>query len=1350
TLVYIIYLLYLHPLSPYPGPLLARLTNIHRFLVFLHGNHHQVEQALHAKHGPVVRIAPNWLSFSTLEDFEAIYGFNKAIEKDDFYLFGRDPSERARSIFSTKSETEHRVKKRKVLGPALGSTAKVGRYEGVVVRHVGVLVSRLRSARAMEDGKGKSVNIAPLLHRFTLDAMLDLVWGPALSSLPYTDRPTAGDLSSAFRTLGKMAWACSILPAFGWLVNTQVAGAFLRRPTYSKDGELMGIPGLMAAARGLILKYPEQVVESSQPGILKHWFEVPADDPNRMTPAEMGSEAFNLMIAGPGSTAAALTALVFQLGTKEGQVWQEKLRDQAIAGDGTISPELNAVVKETLRLHAPFPTAFPRVITPGAETVIPNTSSAALPVGTMVSANTFVLGRSGDIWGSDADQWVPERWLGNEVQRREMESKLVAFSKGARSCIGKELASLMIAKATMEIIKIGPFRSVGELRGKSFVEMQSEILTATNNAPDLRSKAQILLEGVTRLKGHPDDAFDKDDMDESITSYSVGVGDDSERSTHTNIRRFILQSQYDPSVSERCLKDSISQLEKEIRYLELRHEHASFYSDLVTEWLANLDGDASEETQSQDFQQVGRAEMHEQRAAWESYVFHDGSVDADTIRGYLDHLFGKTSLSQEALKELRENIKNFGSHFADKTAWFTVDELDWVSKSLLKADLLSKEKTTILKEFMRNKEVAQEVADVLNMRLASLDSWRWPEEGIAVEMRRQLNGKYRVYMDEDLLDALMVQFLGLKWAVAFRSVFAGFLNSRAWGSLHERIPRSERERYKCFREFQGHNSGSNLNDYRRDTYKDNYFMTQLPTSVNESAPYDEDSIADSSASSEGRPRNALDKKHSLLHMLIAESIIYRTLHGQFTAIRSDFKFFGPSLPHTTILTVLTYFGVPEYWLNFFNAFLQAPIKFTQDGSNAAVQIRQRGVPMSHALSDCFGEVVLFCMDYAVNQSTKGAFLYRLHDDFWFWGHEKTCVSAWRAMTEFTKVMGLEFNEEKTGTVQLGEIPGVSRRNQHSPSSATESGSSSDSDAMSMSDPSDAEDTQNALPAGEIRWGFLKLDSQEGRFIIDQSQVDSHITELQTQLSSCKSIFTWVQAWNSYFARFFSNNFAKPSTCFGRSHIDMAISTLSRIERSLFPDGVTAHLRDIISTRYPTIDVPEGFFYFPIELGGLELQNPYIPLLAMRENIKKTPSRLIQKAFLLDEAEYHSVKEGFDARPHVHVLRPPSLEEYMRYPESRSTHLLDAYKDLIRVPEEVNIDRTLTFHSSQLGLGLHSGERSATISGSWTSMSPYWRWVAELYYADMMRKYGRLAAVDREFMPLGVVKTLKEGKFRWQG
>jgi hypothetical protein len=189
-------------------------------------------------------------------------------------------------------------------------------------------------------------------------------------------------------------------------------------------------------------------------------------------------------------------------------------------------------------------------------------------------------------------------------------------------------------------------------------------------------------------------------------------------------------------------------------------------------------------------------------------------------------------------------------------------------------------------------------------------------------------------------------------------------------------------------------------------------MSQLPGSIDEGTRgYDHDDDDDDDNENEAsNGKNPLEIKHSLLHLLVTESIIHRTLRGNFTAIRSDFKWFGPSLPHCTILAVMEFFGVENNWLKFFENFLKAPLRFIHDGPGADVQARKRGVPMSYFLSTCCGEVVLFCMDYAVNQEAGGAFLYRLHDDFWFWGEEEKCVNAWRAMSEFAKIMGLEFNE----------------------------------------------------------------------------------------------------------------------------------------------------------------------------------------------------------------------------------------------------------------------------------------------------------------------------------------------------
>lgn len=60
------------------------------------------------------------------------------------------------------------------------------------------------------------------------------------------------------------------------------------------------------------------------------------------------------------------------------------------------------------------------------------------------------------------------------------------------------------------------------------------------------------------------------------------------------------------------------------------------------------------------------------------------------------------------------------------------------------------------------------------------------------------------------------------------------------------------------------------------------------------------------------------------------------------------------------------------------------------------------------------------------------------------------------------------------------------------------------------------------------------------------------------------------------------------------------------------------------------------------------------------------------------------------------------------------------------------------------------ETTKHIRSSWDQMTPYWKWVTELYHPGMVRKYGGLAVVDRALMPLGVVKVLWEGRVRWQG
>lgn len=74
---YIFYNLFLHPLRSYPGPRLYAASIIPISILRLQGKILPTLQAAHKKYGPVVRLAPNELSYIDLQAWKDIYGHRK-------------------------------------------------------------------------------------------------------------------------------------------------------------------------------------------------------------------------------------------------------------------------------------------------------------------------------------------------------------------------------------------------------------------------------------------------------------------------------------------------------------------------------------------------------------------------------------------------------------------------------------------------------------------------------------------------------------------------------------------------------------------------------------------------------------------------------------------------------------------------------------------------------------------------------------------------------------------------------------------------------------------------------------------------------------------------------------------------------------------------------------------------------------------------------------------------------------------------------------------------------------------------------------------------------------------------
>jgi hypothetical protein len=571
----------------------------------------------------------------------------------------------------------------------------------------------------------------------------------------------------------------------------------------------------------------------------------------------------------------------------------------------------------------------------------------------------------------------------------------------------------------------------------------------------------------------------------------------------------------------------------------------------------------------------------------------------------------------------------------------------------------------------------------------------------------EISRSSRAFTDPEIVDALLLQHIGVRWQVKLKQRFKDIFRSRAWKSAFPIKTTTENERIT---EQLGGLHSRGIEGRRQEQRESHFLLSQLSSSEDRPSMYDD--LLDAPASSEGCGPTPAMIKQKLLQILTTECDLNKTLYGKHAVIRSDLEWFGPSLPHRSILTILEFFGVPEQWLTFFEKFLRAPLRFKQDPLGE-VRIRERGTPISYALSVVCGEALLFGMDFAVNQKANGLFLYRMHDDLWLWDSSaEKCAAGWQEMKVYADLVGLKFNESKTGSVCVGtEAP-------------------------------------PGLPSGHIRWGFLKFDQDEARFVIDQRDVNLHIVELRRQLNATKSVFGWVNAYNKYMAFFCRNFGGRSAICFGEDHTADVIKTLARIQRELFPDiegGAVGHLQSVIERRFGIRDLPQGYFYLPISSGGLELHNPMIEAFAVDNKMPRTRTKPGFAGQVDEDAGlYQSRKESWDRKPTSSKSRGPtasgyhafmSFYEYVSYRETRLAEWLTLYDKMLSVPlptETMMTPAVETFLNDEDKIML---------------MDWYEQWVVSLYGEEVVKRFGSLEVVDPTLIPVGMVQLFRASRMK---
>jgi cytochrome P450 len=444
--IYILQPLFFSPLSVIPGPKLFALTKWPLAYEEWRGRRTSTINALHQTYGPVVRIAPNEISFNSLSALKTIYGAGSGFERTNFYdmfdVYGQ------KNLFTFHSVKEHADRK-KLLAHAYSKSVMLKGYTAQMIRaKVKTYLDFIQKTRGGRD------EIFTSLHYFAIDAISDFLYGPWGRTTCLEGNKAHQNLLNDILDVSRrqLSWFAVHFPnVTKWLYSRTGLVERIVSPLYpmQKPTTYSGIRRHALEAYNAFASYPAAKFGrsiSSNLTILEHLYQNHESiKPKGLSDLDIASELADHLLAGIDTTSDTAMFLVWALSRPQNVNLQERLIEEvlslpvsALDGNGIPMPDvvdqlpfLDAVIKETLRIYAPLPATEPRLY--AQDCMI---DEYAIPARTIVGMAPFWLHRNERIFRDPLD-FNPKRWMDEDPARLvEMKRWWWAFSSGGRMCIG--------------------------------------------------------------------------------------------------------------------------------------------------------------------------------------------------------------------------------------------------------------------------------------------------------------------------------------------------------------------------------------------------------------------------------------------------------------------------------------------------------------------------------------------------------------------------------------------------------------------------------------------------------------------------------------------------------------------------------------------------------------------------------------------------------------------------------------------------------------------------------------------------------------------------------------------------
>ncbi|KAF6844635.1 benzoate 4-monooxygenase cytochrome P450 [Colletotrichum musicola] len=374
--------------------------------------------------GPVVRVAPNELSFNTAQSWRDIYEKRKgqgAFIKSEFYDGGNFAAE-AHSIVSVRDPEDH-GRMRRYLRDAF-SDRSLKEQEHLISEIIDHFIDRI----GVESDSQSAIDIIMWFNLMTFDIIGSLAFGQSFGGVDSgVEHPWVSIVVKSLR-MGAMADCFKRFPLVGTIFQNMFPGALKRLIENTRRHEAYTMELVQTRMKSKTDR------KDFLTKILEH------RETDNLSDVQIAAHSSDFVIAGSETTATALACITYYL-----QQNPEVLRNlrqeirssygcyEEINDSSTVGLHLlNAVILEGMRMYPPLPFPLPRVVPEGGSTI----NGHYVPAGTVVSTNPFAASMSPSNF-CDPWEFRPERW--RESQTRDVFDASQPFSLGPRNCLGKSL-----------------------------------------------------------------------------------------------------------------------------------------------------------------------------------------------------------------------------------------------------------------------------------------------------------------------------------------------------------------------------------------------------------------------------------------------------------------------------------------------------------------------------------------------------------------------------------------------------------------------------------------------------------------------------------------------------------------------------------------------------------------------------------------------------------------------------------------------------------------------------------------------------------------------------------------------